>query len=64
MEKCTVKERFNELDGKFKHGDATRLAEMSGKSVEICSQIISGIRNPQAWFVDVAEDYLRVLGRI
>jgi hypothetical protein len=64
MKNGDVKQRFNEIKDKFKRGDAVRLSEMSRKSVEICSHIIKGRRNPQPWFMDVAEAYLKVLGRI
>lgn len=69
MEKQTVEERFNTIKEHFEHGDAVKISEIAGKRnqtrcADICRKIIAGDRNPQLWFVDVAEDYLRVLGRI
>lgn len=60
----TRQERFNKLKDHFRYGDSAKLAEMSGKSAIQCHQIIKGIRRPQNWFLDVAEDYLKTLGRI
>lgn len=64
MEKEEIKLRFNAIADKFKSGDPPKLAEITGKSRVICFQIIKGQRKPQQWFIEAAEDYLKVLGRI
>jgi hypothetical protein len=55
---------FKDMQPLFKHGDAPKLAEMTGKTKDACVKIIAGERKPQQWFMDAAEKYLRNLGRI